>query len=206
MLYNYVAIEREYGSGGRIIGELTAKECSMSCFSREIPELVSDELSIPVKQIEEIEEKATNSFLYSIFLISNALTANPELISSEDRIYIAQQNIIKKLAYKGPAVFVGRCAACALRDRNDVLRVFIRCDMSKKIERCINEYGLPPDNIEALIKKQDKKRSDFYYANTTRRWNSPENYDIVLDSGTLGTEGCKEAIKGLLRMKSEYDL
>lgn len=205
MKYNYVAIEREYGSGGRLVAEILSKECGIPCYGKEILEMVSEELKIPVEQIEEYEEKTTNSFLYSVFVLSSLQSGRQDLVSDEGRIYMAEQKAIQHLSFQGPAIFVGRCAACALKDRDDVLRVFIHASMESRIKRCVKSYGISPANVSNIIKKFDKKRSSYYYANTAQKWNSSDNYDMVLDSSTLGIDGCAESVKALLKMVCEDD-
>lgn len=198
MKYNYITIEREYGSGGTEISQKLSAVCGIPAYGREILEMVSEKYNIPVPQIEKYEEKTTNSFIYSVYMMSKSQSADSAMLSNESGIYVAEQNIIRSLAQNGPAIFLGRCACEALKDRTDVLRVFIRASKDFKINRSINIYNLDENDAEAVVRRYDKKRRTYYQTNTGKRWDDVCNYDIVLDSGTLGTDGCVAAIKALI--------
>ena len=133
MKFNYVTIEREYGSGGTFVAHKLAEECGITCYGREILEEVSKEYNISPESIEQYEETVTNSFLYSILLISRAQAGDPDMLANEGHIYVAEQLMIKKMAARGRAVFLGHCASEALKDKKGVLKVFIRS--TKKIRR-----------------------------------------------------------------------
>ena len=190
MKYQYITIEREFGSGGTRIGELLAKECKMPCYGREILECVARKYDISVEQIEQYEEGVTNSFLYTVFVMSKA--------QSGDMNMLAEQAAIQSLAQNGSAVFMGHCASEALKDRKGVVKVFIHADDAFKQKRIQEDYQISPNRMEFLRKKYDKKRANYYRANTMKRWDDYRNYDIVLNSGKLGIEGCVKVLKGLL--------
>ncbi len=198
MKCNYLTIEREYGSGGTKIARRLAQECSVACYGSEILEAVSKKYDIPVKQIQDYEESVSSSFLYSLFAIGRMQSGDNDLLTKEGHIFVAEQAIIRNLCANGPAVFLGHCAAQALKDCKGVVNVFIRCsDQEEKKKRIITDYGINEAQVEATIKRFDKKRANYYYANTTKRWNDPSNYDIMLDSAKLGVEGCVSLLKGL---------
>ena len=195
-----IAIEREYGSGGTEIGRQLADRIGYGFYGREILEAVSRKYEVPVEKLERYEETTTGSFLYSIFMLSKVQSGDADFLTGEGHIFAAEQAVIEQLAASGPAVFMGHCACEALKEKPGVLRVFIRCsDEREKRERIIREYGIPSSEAEAVRRRFDKKRSNYYYANTTRRWNDAANYDIMLDSGTLGVDGCVAALAGLLQ-------
>ena len=105
---------------------------------------------------------------------------------------------IRRLAQNGPGIFMGHCAAYALKNMKGVAKVFIYCSSEEDIKkRIVEEYGIDPQNVEATRKYYNKKRSAYFRANTGKVWDDKKNYDIVLDSGTLGIEGCVKALKGL---------
>jgi cytidylate kinase len=121
------------------------------------------------------------------------------MLTKESRIFLAEQSEIQKLAKQGSAIFLGHCASEALKEEEGVVKVFVRCsDSRKKQERILKEYGIEPSEAERVRDGFDRKRSNYYYANTDRKWKDFGNYDIVLDSGTLGLEGCVAALEGLL--------
>lgn len=199
MSFQYITIEREYGSGGTKIARRLAEECQIACYGEEILEAVSKKQDIPVEQIQQYEESVSNSLLYTIFMISRAQEGNADMLTKEGHIFVAEQQEIKNLAASGPAVFIGHCASEALKGRS-VIKVFIRCsDDKEKEKRIAEDYGIDPKNVEIIRNRYDSKRGKYYYANTARKWDDLKNYDVVLDSAKLGIEGCVQALKGILK-------
>ncbi len=195
MKFRYVTIEREYGSGGTQIGRLLAAKAGIPCYGREILEEVSREYGVPVEKIERYEETATNSVLYSLYMLSQAAAGNTDMLSGEGHIHVAEQAVIRRLAANHPAVFLGHCASEALKEYDGVLRVFIRCtDEEAKKNRMIQEYGIPASQADAVRRRFDKKRAAYYYANTARKWDDLGTYDVVLDSGRLEERQCADAL------------
>lgn len=199
MKYNYIAIEREYGSGGTKIARQLARECGIPCYGREVLEIVSNEYGIPVEQIDKYEETVTGSFLYSLYVMGRVQNGEADVMTREGHIYAAEQKVIQNLAAQGSSIFIGHCASEALSRRQGVLRVFILSDPKDKAQRVVRDYRIPKDKADATMKRFDKKRANYYYANTTKRWNDFTNYDLVLNSGSLGIDGCVAALKSFLR-------
>lgn len=204
MKYNYITIEREYGSGGTEISKKLSKACDIPCYGREILEMVSQKTGIPVSQIEKYEEKPTNSFIYSVYMMGMQAVntdAGTNVPLRESGVYVVEQNIIRNLSQNGPAIFLGRCACEVLKERNDVLHVFIHADKNYRIKRSIQTYSLDENDAEGVVKQFDKKRSNYYQNNTGKKWNDVNNYDVVLDSGKLGIEACVTALKSIFDSK-----
>ena len=199
MKTRYIAIEREYGSGGTAIAHGLADATGVPCYGREILEAVSAAQHISVDEIDRYEENVSNSFLYSIYMMTQANMGNADPLNREGHIFIAEQEEIRRLARNGKAIFLGHCASEALRNMDHVVRVFIRCsDETEKKNRIMKDYGIPEGAVEGTRRRFDKRRANYYYANTGRKWDDWKNYDIVIDSGVLGVEGCIAALKGLL--------
>ena len=199
MRYRYLTIEREYGSGGTQIAKELSKALHIPCYGHEILELTCQRLGISETKIEKYEETVTNSFLFSVFMMSNTASGRSEGVAGEGQIYLAEQAVIRDLAAKGPAIFLGHCASEALHGVQGVAGVFIRADKVYKKVRIQTEYGIDERNVESTRKYFDKKRANYYYANTARRWDDLSGYDLVLDSGKLGTAGCLAALTGLMK-------
>lgn len=195
----YIAIEREYGSGGSIAARRLAQSCGMACYGQEILEKAGQNLHIPVSQLERYEESTTNSFLYSVNLMSKAQTADPDLLMREGHLFVAEHQAIRELASQGRAVFIGHCASQALAGYAGVLRVFIKADAQDRKRRAIEVYGIAPEEAEATLRRFDKKRAGYYGINTAKKWRDVHNYDMILDSSTLGIDGCVAAMKSLIR-------
>lgn len=199
MKYRYITIEREYGSGGTQIARELAKHCGISCYGHEIIEAVASNQNLSPSQIDLYEETVSNSFLYSVYLLSKTQAGDPDMLTKEGHIFIAEQEAIRNFAAAGPAVFVGHCASEALKDKNNLLKVFIHADKETKIKRAIEEYGIPKHSAENTIQKFDRKRERYYYANTTHKWHEPDNYDLILDSSTFGVSGCADVLEMILK-------
>ena len=203
MKYYYALIEREYGSAGTAIGEKLSELGQIPCYGAEILEKVSERLNIDVDRIQRYEEKATNSFLYSIYLMGRMNEGADGHLSNEGQIYLEEQRVIRELAAQGPAVFVGRCAVNAFDDRKDVLKVFIRADKELRKKRAVENYGIRPNEAETVVHKFDRKRGSYYAANTGRDWKDPSNYHLILDSGKLGIEQCARIIRGAMEESAD---
>lgn len=194
----YVTIEREYGSGGTKIAHRLSEETHIPCYGREILEAVAKSQNVAIEEIEKYEENVTSSFLYTFYAMSQANNGSVDMLTKEGHIFVAEQDEIRKIATDGKAIFLGHCASEALKEERGVVRVFIRCsDEDKKHQRIIEDYGIADADVERTKKRFDKKRSNYFYANTAQRWSDYSNYDIVLDSGVLGVEGCVAVLKGL---------
>ena len=198
MKIKYITIEREYGSGGTEIAAKLAEKCGIACYGAEIMELAAQKLHITAEEAQQYEEKITNSFLYSMFVMSQVQSGNTNALPMESRLYVEEHNAICSLAKSGRSVFVGHCASEALKDEAGVLRVFIRADDAFKHDRVVSEYGIDEKDAEAMCRRYNKKRSTYYTFNTNKKWDDLTNYDMVLDSSAIGIDGCVNAIAALL--------
>ncbi len=199
MRTSFITIEREYGSGGTKIARLLAGRTGVPCYGPEILEQVSEKYKISVEKIQKYEENVTNSFLYSLFMLHRLESGSTDMLTEEGHIFVAEQAAIKEMAAQGPAIFLGHCASEALKGRAGVVKVFIRCsDPERKRERILEDYGIPENEMEGTRKRFDKKRANYYYANTLQKWDDLKIYDMVLDSGRLGIEGCVAALRGIM--------
>lgn len=153
--------------------------------------------NISVEQIEHYEETVRNSLLYTVFVMSRAQSGNTDMLMEEGHVFLAEQEAIKTLALRGPAVFLGHCASEALKTRRGVIKVFIHADNQEKEKRIMEDYQVPKAEVGMNQKYYDRKRANYYRANTMKNWDDYRNYDIVLDSSQLGIEGCVAVLKGL---------
>ena len=195
MSYKIITISREFGSGGRFIGEETAKKLGIAFYDREIIAKVADDLGLSEKYVADRGEYAPSKNIFSYAFIGRDINGN----SIADQIYSYQQKIIKQLAAKEPCVIVGRSADYILSGRDDVLNVFIQGNKADKIVRIKEIYSKSDDEAAKMIKDTDKKRSVNYRYCTDQEWGSRKNYDIVLNSSTLGYDNCIDVISRLYR-------
>ncbi len=175
-----ICITREFGSGGRTIGKLLADALGYDFYDWNLVQEIANASGFAKEFIEENGE-TTSSILPWLFKSGNG----PDIT---DQLYLAQQDVINKLAEKGNCVIVGRCADYILRERNDVLSCFIYADEAFKRNRIINTYGETEVAIDKRMKEKDKKRKAHYQYYTGRKWGRSFYYDITLNSGRLGIE------------------
>ena len=181
-----ITIEREYASGGRQIGKKVADELGIPFYNREILEMAAEKSGVSPDYLENAEEMAPKSFLYSLMLSSNPTRSIEENLPLSDKIYIIESKIIQEVADKGDCVIVGRCANYILGDKHDVFNVFIYSNMQNRIKRAVEEYGIEKKKVNSILKKFDKRRETFYSVNTGGNWYDKENYAMCLNSGVLG--------------------
>ena len=145
--------------------------------------------------------KATNSLLYSIAMGMNAY-GSPDLgythLSLDDRIYLAQSDIIRKVADEGPCVIVGRCADYILRERKDVVNVFIWSSMPYRIERAVERDGVEREKAEETIIRMDKRRANYYNYHANNKWGKVTNYHLSLQNDFKGIDKTVELIKSFI--------
>jgi len=192
MKHKIITISREFGSGGRTIGKEVAKRLQIPCYDQEFIEHVAAESGYAKEYIAEHGE-------YTGGWLSNAFS-NPSTVYGpigKDYVWIIQREFILGLAQKEPCVIVGRCADYILQDRNDVLKVFIHASMQVRAERIVKVYGERDQSPEKRLKEKDKRRAAYYRYYTDMEWGIAKNYDIALDSGTLGIETCVDLIVDL---------
>ena len=174
-----------------------AERCQIPCYGQEILERASERLQISVDEIRKYEEKVTNSMLYSLYMLCQTSSLSGEMLSSEGKVFVEEQNAIKEFANQGSAIFMGHCASEALKEYDNVIRVYVHADDKTKKERIMADYGIAEANVSIAEKKNNRRRSGYYTANTQKKWSDFRNYDIVLDSSKLGIEGCVNVLAGL---------
>ena len=198
MKFRYITIEREYGSGGTKIARRLSEVSGVPCYGREILEAVAKKQGIPVERINQYEEKATGSLIYSMFVMSRVQTGDPNMLTKEGKVFLDEQLEIRRLAMEGPAIFLGHCASDALRDQKGVIKVFIHSENEEGVKnRIAKDYGIAPGDVESTRRFYNKKRAGYFRANTGNEWKDLKNYDVVLDSAKLGIEGCVNILKGI---------
>lgn len=191
-----ITISRQYGSGGRQIGKQTADALGIPFYDKEIIDLAAKESGLAVDFIRGQEKQLTQSLLFSI--VTNFTTSgssfNPNMLSLADQVYLAEANAIRALADKGPCVIVGRCADGVLKAEKPLLRVYISADLDSRCRRAVSEYGDSEENIKKTVRDIDKQRARYCQHYYDQAWEDADNYDLCLNSDTLGIEGCVRMI------------
>lgn len=193
-----VTISRQYSSGGREIGKKLAELWDVPFYDNELITRAAKESGYAVEAFESAESRATSSLLYSIargMVTSGNIHTTFNSLSLDDRLYMAQADIIRKIADEGPCVIVGRCADYILRKRTDLVNIFVMADMPFRIERAQRIDGMPSEKIEENIIKMDKRRYNYYNFHTGEKWGKAENYSLCLNSSHVGIDKAVECIK-----------
>ena len=186
-----ITISREFGSGGRTIGKLVAEKLGIPCYDAELISKISQESGFSEHYIKDASEYASGGFFFFFFANRSFGPTN------EDYLWSIQQKVITELVEEGPCVIVGRCADYILREKADLLKVFIHADRKFRSERIVNVYGETEEAPEQRVREKDKRRAAYYRFYTDMRWGIAQNYDICLNSGVLGIETCSELIAKL---------
>lgn len=193
---NIITISRQYGSGGREIGEKLANKLQVPFFDKELIIMAAKKSGMSEEVFKSVDERAASSFLYSLWMngYSYGIPTATNHLPLNDQLFILQTELIKNAAEKGPCVIVGRCADYILRERHDVLHVFLYADESFRAKRAIQKYGEDEKKIHEILIKKDKQRSNYYNFYSDTRWNDPQNYHLCLNTGALGIDNSLEMI------------
>lgn len=206
LMKSIVTISREFGSGGREIGRILAKELDVPFYDKELLEIASKESGICEELFVKHDESYTNSFLFSLVMGSYPVSAdgriNPDLPLNH-KIFLAQFDTIRRLGDQGPCVIVGRCADYVLRDHPNVVNFFLTGDMADKKARILGRYDIEKDKAEDFIKKTDKRRASYYNYYTDQKWGSAPNFDLCLNTSKTGIEGAVKLMMDYIAIKEE---
>ncbi len=198
-----ITISRQFGSGGRTIAKEVAKRLGYAYYDKEIIEKVAEKTGFDPKYIEENGEYAPGK---SIFSLASSFIGSSRVMggmSAYDYLWVTQRNTILDIVEQGPCVIVGRCADYILRDRKDALHVFIHASMEARAIRIVSRYGESDKKPEERLKEKDSKRSVNYKHFTGRVWGDCRNYDITLNSDTVGIERSVQIIVDLAQGESK---
>lgn len=199
-----ITIARQYGSGGRTIGEMLAEDLKIHYYDKELLKLASEDSGINERLFVNTDEKVKVTHLFKI--IKNVYTGQlippeSEDFVSDDNLFNYQAKVIKQLAEEESCVIVGRCADYVLKDYENVLSVFIHAPKDYLMEQAAKKVSMSSRDLERYIARIDKRRAEYYKYHTGREWTDARNYDLCLDSSKLGFERCVEEIKAYLKVR-----
>ena len=195
MKYDIITIEREYASGGREIGQKLAERLHIPYYGREMLQMAAERIGAQPEYVEHMDETAPSSLLFSLYAMSSAAPFDSTKVSPENALQQAESQIIKELAAKGPCVIIGRCAGAILKERPNVLRVFIHADMESRRKRATEVYGQKKNPVDPILKKYDRRRANYYNFYSAQKWDSRLEYQMMLDSGQLGIDRCVDILE-----------
>ena len=190
MAKRIITISREFGSGGRFIGEEVAKKLGIAYYDKNIIGQIAEKSGLSPEYIQENAELSPKKGLFAYAFSGRDITGK----SVEDMVYEAQRNIILELAEKEPCVIIGRHADYILKDRDDVLNVFIHGDMPEKIKRITGLYNVKEKEAVKMMADTDKRRRTNYNFYTDQNWGKASNYTLCLNSSQLGYDRCEMII------------
>ena len=199
-----ICVGRQLGSGGRIIAKLLAERFGARLYDRELLNLAAKESGFSEKFFEQNDER--KGFLRSRFHLRIPHISDVNFYRnefSEDSLFLFQSEAIRKAASEGPCVFVGRCADYVLRDRANVVSVFITADLDDRI-RCVQERReCTEEEARRIVQHGESQRSTYYNFYTGKRWGDAASYDLCVNSSILGIEATTELIAGFIKAKTK---
>ena len=192
-----ITIGRQFGSGGREIGEKLAEHFGIKCYDKELLSRAAKDSGFCEEMIKTHDERPTNSFLYNLVMDTYSFGYNTSTFMDmpiSHKVFLAQFDAIKSIAKEGPCVLVGRCADYALADNKDCFSVFVHADLDWRIKRIAGKYNKTPKEAKDMITKTDKSRASYYNYYTNKKWGAAAGYSLSVDSSVLGIEGAAQAI------------
>ena len=188
-----ITISREFGSGGRTIGKQVAERLGIPCYDQELIEKIAEKSGLAKEFIAERGEYTMRGGWLANAFADRSLNG----LSVQDYLWTVQRKTILELAEEGPCVIVGRCADFILEGKADLLKVFIHAPIEIRAKRIVEKYGESSEAPEKRLRDKDIRRSAYYHFYTDVEWGIAKNYDVALDSGTLGLERCVDIIASL---------
>ena len=201
---NYcITVSRGYGSGGRTIGKMLSEELGIPFYDTELLRLASDESGINEALFVQADEKLKPS------LLRKARTKPGEVIPPESSDFVSRENlynyvakVMRDLASRESCVIIGRCADYILRDKTNVLRLYVHAPFDYCVQKTMEVHGnLSADEAARYIRQVDRRRAEYYRAFTGRSWKDADNYDLCLNSSDLGWDKCVALAKAYLQIK-----
>ncbi|MBR5406529.1 MAG: cytidylate kinase-like family protein [Lachnospiraceae bacterium] len=197
-----ITIGRQFGSGGREIGEKLAGKYGVKFYDKDLLKRAARESGICPELFENNDEKPTSSFLYNLVSDTYAFGYSSPYVEMplSHKVFLAQFDTIKKIASEGPCVIVGRCADYALSDLKNRLSIFINAPLEDRIARIKVKYNEEKDEarLKDMVIKNDKARANYYNYYSSKKWGRADSYDLCINSSILGIDGTVELISGFI--------
>lgn len=194
MKYGVITVGREYGSGGRFVARKVSDALGIPFYDKELIELAAEKTGLSESFVKKAEEQRVSGFLYNMYF-------STQILPLYDQVFIAQSNIIRKVASDGPCIIVGRCADYVLQGEPGCLHVFIHAPMEDRVARAKKFYGMSGETDEAVrdaIAKNDKGRASYYNHFTMGKWGRAQNFDMTINS-SIGVDEAARAIVTVAR-------
>ena len=194
-----ITISREFCASGHAVGHAVADALGIPFYDKKLVEQIAQESGFAAKYVEEHGEHAPGRSAFSYAFAAQGVPGIMNGLSTEDYLWNAQCNVILQLAEEGPCVIVGRNADYILKDREDVLHVFLMADTDYRIQRFLEQKPTLDKSPEAILREKDKRRGLNYQHYTGRTWGMSQNYDLCLNTSVLGIQQCADIILGIVK-------
>lgn len=190
MAKRIITISREFGSGGRFIGEEVARKLGIAYYDKEVINQIAEQSGLAPEFVQNSAELSPRKGIFAYAFSGRDITGK----SVEDMVYEAQQKVILEIAEKEECVIIGRNADFILRNRSDMFNVFVHGNMPEKIKRICKLYDVTESEAAKMITDTDKRRMANYNFYTEQKWGMACNYTLSLNSSQLGYEKCMQII------------
>lgn len=200
-----ITIGREYGSGGKYIGEQLAKELNFKFYDKEILERLSKQENIDIELLKKADESNKNTFWYTLAMASMSFSGSVNSLTElpmSDKYFIETSKLIEEIAKEDNCVIIGRCSNIILKDNPNVMNVFVYASDEKfKIDRKVEFAGMDEKKAIKMMQKQDKERATYYHYYTNEKWGARSGYDLLVDTSKIGVEGTIQLLKQYVEQK-----
>ena len=186
MAHTVITIGRQFGSGGRIVAQRVADSLHIPFYDKAVIDLAAKETGLSEAFIRQAEQKKTSSFLYNLYMSAHNLPVT-------DQVFIAESEVIRRVAGEGPCVIVGRCADYVLQRQEGVLNIFLHAPLDERIFRTRETYQVDASDLRSYVLKQDKGRAAYYEHFTNRVWGQAEHFHLAVNS-TIGLDAVADLI------------
>lgn len=193
-----ITIGRQFGSNGRQIGELVAKKLGVTCYDKQLIKKAAKESGLWEDLLDEMDEKPTNSFLYSVVMDPYAFAYSFDNsgygMNINQKAFMATYNTIQNIAKNESCVIIGRCSNYVLRDFNNVYNFFLYAPLEERIKIVMERFNLDEKKAKDQIIKEDKARASYFNYYTSMKWGNIESYDCCLNTTLMDPESMADLI------------
>lgn len=187
-----INVGRQFGSGGRLVALALGRKLGIPVYDQELIAKAAEQSGFSKELFANSDEKR-NLLALSSFIVDVGRFGSADNYMSDNQLFVIQSNVIRSLADKGPAIFIGRCSDYILRDRK-CLDVFVTATDDVRIKRIAERMHITPEQADSLMRKKDRTRETYYNYYTFGNWGVASNYDLCVDSSVLGIEGTADMI------------
>lgn len=198
-----ITLSRQFASGGRTIGKRLSEELNIPYFDKDLIVMAANESGFNIEFFENAEDRSNSAFMHYMTSGYGNVSSWGLDMALNDKIFLAQADVIRKLAEQGSCIIIGRCADYVLQNHPGLIKFFIHSDIDNRVERAKNDYHLTAPNLKDAILKSDKKRATYHNYYSDKKWGLKENYDLMINSDSIGIENTVKLLADYVRMRKE---